>query len=244
MTILSSDQARAGSSLREVPRRFLSERKLAHENRGNVLFYILIAIALMGALTYSFAKDSRTNLTTQMGHKASEELYIQASLIRAAILECSIQYPQGGGDMDNNGVVDASDNPNNPYPINPSSALILRAPAGCTTTSNATGCVSAAANDQARNMVCVGAPIGQANIFQGANNKGRFLPPPPSGFGEWEYLNDTNGVRIRITAGASAIGSDALARLQAKFANCQADVNYGACGTGCMTIWVQRTACP
>ncbi len=87
--------------------------------RGSVLIYILIAIALLAALTYSFAKDTSSNINTQLANKTSQELYVQVNLIRSAILECTLAYPSGGGDIDASGVIDATDNPNSPYPLNP-----------------------------------------------------------------------------------------------------------------------------
>lgn len=226
---LSSDTTDAGPlSRKEALRR--SCRKAAGQ-AGNVLFYIFIAIALLGALTFSFAKDGRQNVTTQMGHKTSEELFIQASVIRAAIIECAVQYPQGGGDITGDGQITTADNFNPPYPVQPSHP------------NNPHGVQPF--NNNVRVLSCTGAPAAEANIFQGANNKGRFLPPPPAGFNEWVYRNDANGVRIEISAaGGSAIATDSLARLTSKFATCQSDINYGGCGASCISIWIQRNSCP
>lgn len=216
--------------------------------RGNALLYVFLAVGLLAALTYAYTKDSRENYSAQSGVRLAEELAAQINMIKAAVVQCTLEYPGGGGDMDNSGVINYSDNPNNPYPINPSSALILRAPAGCTATSNADGCLAAAADDDVRNLVCVGAPIGEAAIFQGANNQGRFLPPPPAGFSEWVYVNDTSGspapngkgVYIRITAPDDAAAVQALDRLMSKFSADQADLNYGGCGARCFTAWILR----
>lgn len=203
--------------------------RLSRAQSGSVIVYILIAVALLAALTFSFTRDSRQNVSSQVAFRLAEELYVQANLIRATIVECAAEYPNGGGDLDGDNDIDANDNPNNPYPVNPS---FVDNPHG------------AAANDDVRNLSCTGAPTGKANIFQGSKNKGRFLPQPPSGFSEWEYDNDANGVRIRITAPASATGIDTLSRIMSKFSTCQADLNYGACGAQCLTVWVHRIACP
>lgn len=211
--------------------------RLSACERGSVIIYILMAIGLLAALTFSFSQGTRENVTTQVGHRTAEDLYIQASVIRGAIVECATQYPQGGDgtnnndpDIDGDGDVDDDDNPNNPYPVNPSHPDNPHGVAG---------------DDSVRNLSCTGAPANEANIFQGTNNKGRFLPPPPAGFGEWEYGNTTDGVYIRIEPTvASTIASDALTRLLAKYATCQADLDYGSCGANCLTIWVTRAACP
>lgn len=206
-------------------------RFFCSDAEGSVLFYILIAIALLAALTFSMVKDSRQGTSTQVSYKSAEELYVQVNSIRSAIAECALEYPGGGGDLDGDGTIEATadDNPNNPYPVNPTH---LNNPHGV------------AADDTVRNLSCTGAPAGKANIFQGANNKGRLLPPPPQDFAEWTYINDANGVRIQIIGSGSA-APDTLSRLMAKFSACQADLDYGSCGATCFTAWVQRNvACP
>lgn len=197
--------------------------------RGSVLLYIFIAVGLLAALTYAFIGDSRDGMSTQNAVKTAQELYAQTNLIRSAIIECTLLYPGGGGDLDANGTINSTDNPNNPYPINPSSAL------------NPEG---AQADDSVKYISCTGAPSGKRNLFQGTNNQGRILPPPPDGFSDWVYVNDTNGVRIKITAPNTASGTATLDRLMEKFATCQADLDYGSCGARCFTAWILRAACP
>jgi hypothetical protein len=34
--------------------------------------------------------------------------------------------------------------------------------------------------------------------------------------------------------------ADAISRLRSKFAACHAEVNFGACGANCVTIWIMR----
>ena len=207
---------------------------------GNVLFYIFLAVGLLAALTYAFVKDSRENYASQSAVSIAESLAVQANTIRSAVQQCVMEFPQGGGDMNADGVIDTNDNWNNPYPLNPGNVLVAKQIAGCTTTSSAAGCVNAAGNDYARNLTCVGAPIGQVNMFQGTSNAGLLLPPPPSGFPEWTYFNNTDGVYLRTTAPADAASVNAINRLMTKFATCQADLNYGGCGAACITIWITR----
>lgn len=203
------------------------------EESGSVLFYIFLAMGLLAALTFSFTKNSRENASTQTAHRMSEEIFSQINVIRAAVTECTIEYPEGGGDLNGDGFINTTDNPNTPYPVNPSDA------------NNPHG---AAASDEVRNLSCTGAPAAEANIFQGANNKGRVLPPIPSGFSEWLYINDADGVSIQTVGPATAGAEDALARVMRKFATCQADLNYdrgtGGCGSRCLTVWIKRAACP
>lgn len=211
--------------------RLLSNKALAARNsqKGSVLLYIFIAVGLLAALTYSFIGDSRDGMSTQNAVKTAQELYAQSNLIRSAIIECTLLYPAGGGDLDASGTIDSSDNPNTPYPVVPSSAL------------NPEG---AQADDSVKYVSCTGAPSGKRNMFQGTNNQGRILPPPPGGFSNWEYVNDSDGVRIQINAPNTSLGIATLDRLMEKFETCQADIDYDGCGSDCFTAWIVRAACP
>jgi hypothetical protein len=157
------------------------------KSAGNALLYVFVAVGLLGALTYSFVQSNRESYTVQDAIRIAQEMYVQTNLIKASILQCTVEYPEGGGDMDGDGSIDTDDNSNTPFPLEPSDALNDDAPAGCTTTGDAAGCVTQALDDYVRSLACVGAPIGSAHMFNGAGNSGAFLPPPPKGFGEWEY---------------------------------------------------------
>jgi len=209
------------------------------------VFYVFLAVALFAALIFAFARGNRDVATSESAMRLSEGLYAEANMIRAAIQSCTLEFPAGGGDMGTvggvatpDGVIDADDNPNNPYPINPSSTFNPNAPAG----------LAAAADDSVRHLTCVGAPADRARIFEGASNQGRFLPPPPQGLSEWVYFNDTDGVRIRITGINAAAVISAFDRLAAKFDSCQAEATAG-CSMDiskprCFTLWiVRKTAC-
>lgn len=213
-----------------LPSFFHKSQRVRVSERGNVLFYIFLAVGLLAALTFAFVGNDRDSVTTQNATRITEDLHAQVQLIKSAILECTMEFPGGGGDMDGDGTIDSADNPNNPYPVNPSFADNPYGPA---------------ADDNVRNLTCTGADSAAvAAMFSGANTKGRSLPQPPGGFGEWLYINDADGVRIRITGSNDAATVQALTRLTARFATCQADLNYGACGATCFTAWILRAACP
>ncbi len=57
---------------------------------GNVLFMILIAVALMGALGAVMMRDSGQNATTMSADKISTTLAAQAQTIRSALTECNL----------------------------------------------------------------------------------------------------------------------------------------------------------
>lgn len=240
MPDLSSEKKSAGAPDNRASPRSLFAGSRASGSKGSVLFYIFIAVGLLAALSYSFVRDSRQNVGSQLSYRAAEELFVQLNVIRSAVMECALEYPGGAGDVDLDGDIDETDNPNNPYPLHSSNVNITNAPAGCATTSSAAGCISSVgAADFARELKCTGAPIGKTNIFQGANNKGRVLPPPPPGFGEWVYFNNASGVYLTIDA-SSASAIDALSRLASKFAECQAEM----ADSDTFLVWIQRASCP
>jgi len=212
---------------------FLSIKSLSLTSRqsGSVIFYIFLAVGLLGYLTFSLTKNSRTNTVAQSAFRMTEDLTIQANAIKVAVLECVGDYPGGGGDLDGNGSIEAADNDNPPYPLSPSDP------------NNPSGGAGAGNND-VRDLECPGAPDGQRAIYDGVGTTGRFLAPPKNGFGEWEYFNDADGVRLKLVGGEDASTIQALNAIDAKHATCQVDVDYGSCGSGCLTMWLIRAACP
>ncbi|MBU6474709.1 MAG: hypothetical protein KGQ70_01975 [Alphaproteobacteria bacterium] len=198
------------------------------------MLYVLLAVGLLAALTYYFAQDSNENYAAQDAIHISEELYAQINMIKAAVVECSLEYPNGGPYV--GGV---SENSNNPFPINPSSANVTQEVAGCTATSNAPNCIAAFGNDDVSNLSCPGAGIGYEMLFSGANNQGRYLPPMPAGFTDWFYGNDATGVYITTTTTAPSdpASIDALDRLMGKFTSTQA---VHATGSTSFKVWIKN----
>lgn len=64
--------------------------------RGNVLMYILIAVVLFGALTAALTRGSGEQAQTTGSFRIAEDLVSQAQGIRAALLECTLVYRNGG----------------------------------------------------------------------------------------------------------------------------------------------------
>ena len=220
-------------------------RNIGQKDSGNALLYVFMAIGLLAALTYSFVKGSRENYNVQNSARIAEEMYVQVNLMKSSIMQCRMEYIEGGGDLDGDGLTDESDNYNTAFPLEPTNPLHDNAPACCATNGGASGCISSAVSDDVRNLKCIGAPIREANMFTGQNNSGAFLPPKPQGFEEWTYKNDANGVYLQIISTRENMSYEStLTRLLNKFATCQADIDYNNCGENCLTVWVKRNSCP
>lgn len=183
--------------------------------RGGALVYILIAIALLAALTVSFMEPSSQQTQSQNTYNLTSELASQADFIRSAIQECAVLYP--GGDADT-----LPPNPvfqhNNPFPLDPR-ATYLTTP------------VAAGDAPLVRDIRCPGNP-GDGNpnhqaIFSGKS--GKFLPPPPGMFDEWEWYNGPDGVFFWTkTTNTDAYINTALTKLNEQFGDCEADLIHTA----------------
>ncbi len=188
--------------------------KRASEN-GSALVYILIAIALLAALTVSFMEPSSQQTSSQNTFKTVSEVQGQIDTIRSAIQECVLLYPNGDNTIDTSGAgsdPDARDN----YPINPNSTHYTSATPG------------QSGNRLVRALRCPGNPTtgnayDHASIFSSAS--GKFMPPAPDLFGEWQYYNGADGVFVWIESTKSdAYIASALAKLDEKYSICEADV--------------------
>lgn len=175
---------------------------------GSALVYILIAIALLAALTVSFMEPSSQQTSSQNTFKTVAALQGQVDTVRAAIQECILLYPQG----DTTIVVAGY---NDPYPLDPDSTHLdasYRATAGDKSVSE---------------IRCPGHNDGTANqhlkLFTGSG--GKFLPPPPDLFEPWEYYNGPDGVFYWTrTDKSDAFVASALEKLDEKFSECEADI--------------------
>ncbi|NBU58511.1 MAG: hypothetical protein EBS23_01790 [Betaproteobacteria bacterium] len=215
---------------------------------GGALVYILVAIALIAALTVTFMQPSTQQTRTQNSFKLAAELNGQAHMIGAAIQDCILRYPEGDATVSPalNGGYHA------PYPLEPDSMHLPEA-------------IRAADKDLAR-LRCPGKPITGQNAAYHApmfgGSAARFEPVPPALFGPWTYRNGTGlmdegeltaGVYFRIGTGSSdPYLGEALRKVDEQFAGCESDYLEGdgtngcAVGHRCLRIWVKRVApaCP
>ncbi len=184
---------------------------LIRTQSGSALVYILIAIALLATLTVSFMDSSGQQTQSQNSTKIISELHNQISLIQSSIQECILVYPAEDSGLS------STEQKNSPYPINPAD--------GYFTAQAATP--GSAADNSVSGIRCPGNPgdadPSHALLFLGSS--GKFLPPTPNLFGEWEYYNGVDGVYFFISTDKSdPYLETALDKLDDKFAECEADV--------------------
>jgi hypothetical protein len=182
--------------------------------RGSALIYILIAIALLAALTVAFMEPSSQQGTSQNTFKTVSEISSQVEFIRSAVQECVLSFPAGDDDISTNATAPAEPNANEAYPINPMSGRY----------SGAT--IPSAANRNVSGLRCPGNPgnndQNHTPIFTGAS--GKFMPPPPPLFGPWKWYNNADGVFFWIeTDKSDAYLKTALEKLDAEYDECEVD---------------------
>lgn len=202
----------------------MTQARFRKQEHGSALVYILIAIALLAVLTITFMEPSSQQTSSQNTFKTMTEIESQANVIRAALQECVLAYPQGDlcindpaydTDCTSTGVSDPSARRN--FPINPDSTHYTGATPG------------RSSDHEVRNLRCPGNNPGGANhanhelIFSGG--EGKFLPPPPDLFGEWQYYNGIDGIFFWTSTDKSdAFLLAALTKLDEKFAECESDI--------------------
>lgn len=176
----------------------------AHQS-GSALVYILIAIALLAALTTSFMRPASQQTTAQNSFKTITKLKSQIEYVRSTILECVLNYPDGD--------VGLSGTTNEPYPLNPSSTYLVtpHTPVG----DNPVGEVRCPGNPGTSND--------HSSVFGGTS--GKFMPPAPDLFEDWQYYNGIDGVFFFTeTNKTDAFLQTAMEKLDDEFSECEADI--------------------
>lgn len=182
---------------------------------GSALVYILIAIALLAALTISFMEPSSQQTSSQNTFKTSTNLQGQTDTIRSAIQECILLYPEGDNTIDT--ASDGTDpGADDMFPINPNSDHY------------ASATIDQSGDRLVKNIRCPGDST-TSNAYDHAlifgSTSGKFMPPQPDLFEEWQYYNGNDGVYFWTESTKSdAFILSALETLDEKYSECEADV--------------------
>ena len=182
--------------------------------RGSALVYILIAIALLAALTVTFMQPSSQQTSSQSSFRAVSNIKSQVDTIRSAIQECVLVYRKGDRSIDiTGGGTDPEARQN--FPIKPNSTHFNTATIGAT------------AGQLVRNIRCPGNPgnSDENHVMLFGGTSGKFLPPAPDLFEDWQYYNGRDGIFFWIqTSKTDAFINTALQKLDNKFGECEADI--------------------
>lgn len=212
----------------------------ARPQRGGALIYVLIAIALLAALTGTFMSSGGQGARTQNAFKLATEMNSQARVVRSAIQDCILRYPAGDDAI-------AEANYNDPYPINPDS-------------SDAVYAAYDVANRNVSELRCPGANY--EKLFGGMMSG--FLPPPPNLLEDWAYFNGQETILGKVHDGvyfqtqsnkSDPFIGEAMTKMDGLFSECEVDYTIGdgsnGCASGyqCLRVWIIRgtnttPACP
>lgn len=208
--------------------------KIGTHQRGSALIYILIAIALLGALTASFMDSSGEQNTKQTELNLVSEMKSEIDSIRSAIDECVSTYPSG-----DNALVGTK---NMPYPLLPTDTYLL----------NPQPLYSLAGD-----IRCPGNPGNSNNhekIFSAKTGMSAHLK-----FG-WLYYNGIDGIAIQaFFTNSDPYIEKSLAKLDNLFSKCEtqyfdaragiiqttSDNNSGyrcLAGYQCFKVWIKPNA--
>jgi len=190
--------------------------------RGSALVYILIAIALLAALTMTFMEPSSQQTSSQSSFRTLSGIQSQADVIRSAIQECVLRYSNG----DTNIPTDPGDDDegaNKIYPIRPDSDYYTGADIGPTTGTRLV-----------RDIRCPGHRDGtDANDHGKVFGAGKYLPPPAELFEDWQYYNGDDGVFFwTSTDKTDAFLLSAMEKLDGNYSECEADIVDTSVGGG------------
>ncbi len=195
----------------------INESQGRRTEQGSALVYILIAIALLAALTFTFMEPSSQQTSSQNTFKSATALTGQIDMIRSAVHECVLSYPKGDKTIDTTTGTGTDPDARDNWPINPDSDHYLTATPG------------KSGDMLVQNIRCPGDNPGGANkedhalIFSGTS--GKFMPPAPDLFDDWQWYNGADGIFFWTeTDKTDAFIITALTKIDDKFSECEADI--------------------
>lgn len=202
--------------------------------RGSIIIYIFVAIFLMGMLIATLSSGPTKSASSQQLDTLVARLKADVDAVHSAAAECALTY-SAGGDVNGDDTVDATDNPNNPFPIY------------CANAACALGTMTSGSAGKALSLTgCPGAPAtGPRVLFNAAS---LMLLGDTSRYTTTYFNDGTEGVYIRIeSADSDPLWSEAISRLELKYSKCSAvattdnpDPLTHNCSGGCFYYWVLR----
>lgn len=206
---------------------------------GGALVYILVAIAVIGALTATLIEPSGQQARSQKGFQLAQQIDAQIQFIKSAIQECVINYPAGDPTITEPGY-------HAPYPLEPTSSHFTGSTLG------------PAPHFLVEYVRCPGNPGVDNNhtpIF--GPTTGRNYPKPLIANHRWHWFNGTGTSNGRVYDGIfmnlspfqtrDAYVTDAFERLDAKYSDCELEYIPNGDGTNgclngrnCLIYWFKR----
>lgn len=184
--------------------RLSTPEKTAAE-QGNVILYMLAALALLGLVVASLSSGSDRSQSAAEIDRLENKLWSEIATVESAITECVLTYPRL---PDESGP--ASSNPNKPYPL---SADLNHPETG----------------SPLATIKCPGAPLSRQTIFDQPQHRLDFFINTPAISAKY-YNTESEGVMIkiiwdRLVAGISnSAFYEAATRLDKRFSQCKAEV--------------------
>jgi len=209
----------------------------ASPQKGGALLYILIAVGLLAALTTTFVQPGGQSARTQNAFKLATQLNSQGRVIRSAIQDCILRYPQGDTNIAETGYID-------PYPLNPDSADPAYAAYDVT-------------NKNVTNIRCPGAAY--TGLFGGGGEFTGYLSQQPDLMDAWTYFNGSatingtafNGVFFQIQSNKSDPHiAESMTKVDSLMSSCEVDYTDASsaqtdgCANGykCLRFWIIRNS--
>ncbi|MGE0252246.1 MAG: hypothetical protein AB7G80_06300 [Dongiaceae bacterium] len=182
------------------------------DSRGFVIGYVLLAILLFASLTAAIAISQRNNSQGLQNDKVVNQIYSQASKIKADILVCMVENVSQRSDSTGAGFLS--------YPSCDGDPAQSGIQAGGATPDTANYCVSGGTTIYANAAMTTCKQQGNLSVWDASD--GNFFPDPIPGFGPWRYVIESStanaggqsarGVSIMITANANSASADWIVR--------------------------------